>query len=326
VDANTRAPLTFPVSEPLLEGKSTLRANCRITAGGDRETPVEFSASPLRSPEGTLFGILYVFRETSERERIQQMVLRQLEELGAMQKRLLPSRETRIPGLRFDWLFIPATLGGGDALGFFRVDDTHTAFYAVDVVGQGIVSSLFSLVLHMFLTPHPDSGGMLVEKTQSGSRTLSPAEVVKNLANRFYLRHDTNPYFTMTYGMIEPSTGKGRIVRAGHPFPLLLRADGTVEFVRTEGYAVGLFPGADVASEEIVLAPGDRLFLYSDGLMDSANPAGQSYGARRMEETLKACKDKPLSEAVESVRKDLVAWRGSDSFVDDVSLLAVEKE
>jgi PAS domain S-box-containing protein len=328
VDAETRAPLTFPVTEPLLEGKSALRANCRIVTAEDRQIPVEFSSSPLRSPEGTLFGILYVFRETTERERVEQLVLRQLEELAVVQKRLLPSPGTKIPGLGFEWLFIPASIGGGDALGFFRIDDTHTAFYALDVVGQGVVSSLFSLVLHMFLSPHPDAGGILVERTREpgGTRILSPAEAVKALANRFFLRDDTNPYFTMTYGMIEPATGKGRLVRAGHPFPILQRADGSAEFIRVEGFAVGLFPGADVATEDFTLARGDRLFFYSDGLMDSANAAGQSFGARRIEEIVKANRAAPLPQVIDSLRKALVAWHGSESFVDDVSLLAVEKE
>ncbi len=174
VDAETRAPVQFPVTEPFLEGKSTLRADCRLVLGEDREIPVEFSSSPLRSPEGTLFGILYVFRETSERERIQNVVLRQLEELAVVQKRLLPSRETSIGGIRFDWLFLPTALGGGDALGCFRLNDTHAGFYALDVVGQGIIPSLFSLVLHMFLSPHPDAGGILVEKgREPGGRAFS---------------------------------------------------------------------------------------------------------------------------------------------------------
>ena len=328
IDMETRATLQFPVTEPFIEGKSTLRANCRLVAEEGREVPVEFSASPLRSPEGTLFGILYVFRETSERDRIQQMVLRQLEELAAVQKRLLPSRETAIPGIRFDWLFLPTPLGGGDALGCFRVDDQHAGFYALDVVGQGIVSALFSLVLHMFLSPHPDTGGILVEKTSDPARMhiLPPAEVVKRLSSRFYVREDTNPYFTMTYGLIDTSTGKLRLVRAGHPFPLLSKADGSVRLVKTEGYAVGLFPGAEVDSEEVLLEAGDRLFLYSDGLMDCANPVGASFGAHRLEEAVKAGRGLPLAEVVASIRKELVAWRGSESFADDVSLLVLEKE
>jgi PAS domain S-box-containing protein len=227
VDAETRTPVAFPVTEPFLEGKSSLRANCRLLLGDEREIPVEFSSSPLRSPEGTLFGILYVFRETSERERIQNVVLRQLEELAVVQKRLLPTREVAIPGLGFEWFFLPTSLGGGDALGRFRLGDTHAAFYALDVVGQGIVPSLFSLVLHMFLSPHPDSGGILMEKSRDpgGARVLSPAEVVKKLNTRFYLRDDANPYFTITYATVETSSGKVKLVRAGHPFPLLQTAD-----------------------------------------------------------------------------------------------------
>jgi serine phosphatase RsbU (regulator of sigma subunit)/PAS domain-containing protein len=327
VDAETREPVQFPVTEPFLEGKSTLRANCRLVLGEDREVSVEFSSSPLRSPEGTLFGILYVFRETSERERIQNVVLRQLEELAVVQKRLLPSRETAIPGIRFEWLFLPTVLGGGDALGCFRLDDTHAGFYAIDVVGQGIIPSLFSLVLHMFLSPHPDAGGILVEKSREGGlRVLPPGEVVKKLNTRFYLRDDANPYFTMTYATIEPATGKLRLVRAGHPFPLVQKADGTVKQVRIEGYAVGLFPSADVVSEDLDLESGDRLFLYSDGLMDCANPTGVSFGARRLEEAIKSGRGKLLSDAVAEIRKAVVTWRGSEVFNDDVSLLALEKE
>ena len=328
IDAETRAPVAFPVTEPFLEGKSSVRANCRLVLGVDREIPVEFSSSPLRSPEGTLFGVLYVFRETSERERILNVVMRQVEELAGVQKRLLPSRETSIPGIQFDWLFLPTLLGGGDALGCFRLDDRHAAFYTLDVVGQGIVPSLFSLVLHMFLSPHPDAGGILLEKGRDPGRprVLPPAEVVKKLNTRFYLRDDANPYFTMTYATIEPSNGKLKFVRAGHTFPILQKADGGVSQVKTEGYAVGLFPSADIATKELDLVSGDRLFLYSDGFTDCANPSGVSFGTRRMEEAIKAGRSSPLPLVVSSLREAIVKWRGSEVFNDDVSLLVVEKE
>jgi sigma-B regulation protein RsbU (phosphoserine phosphatase) len=154
---------------------------------------------------------------------------------------------------------------------------------------------------------------------------LPPADVVKKLNTRFYLRDDANPYFTMTYATIEPATGKLRLVRAGHPFPLLQKADGALQQVRIEGYAVGLFPSADIFSEEMVLDRGDRLFLYSDGLMDCANPSGVSFGARRLEDAIKDGRGKPLSEAVGNLREAIVKWRGSEIFNDDVSLFALEK-
>jgi len=315
------------VSEPLLEGRSTMRGDCRLVAGEGREFPVEFSASPLRSPEGTLFGILYVFRQTSDRERIQQLLARELEELAKVQKRILPSRETVIPGVRSDWLFLPATFGGGDALGCFRLDDTHVAFYALDVVGQGIFSSLFSLLLHTFLSPHADRGGILVEKIceEPRRRTLAPAEVVKELSKRFFLRDDANPYFTLVYGVLDPATGAARLVRAGHPYPLLQKR-GVVQMVRPEGYAVGLFPGSDVATENLTMEKGDRLFLYSDGLVDCTNREGTRFTSGRLIDLVTAGTAMPLADLLKSLREQIVGWRGSESFADDVSLLALEKE
>ena len=117
-----------------------------------------------------------------------------------------------------------------------------------------------------------------------------------------------------------------RLARAGHPFPLLQKVNGEVHWVKPEGYAVGLFPTADVASEEIVLAKGERLFLYSDGLVDCTNPAGARFSSTRLVELVTSASDKPLPELVQSLREALVAWRGSESFADDVSLLVLEKE
>ena len=328
VDGETRAPVTFPVTEPFLEGRSAVRANCRLVLSDERETPVEVSASPLRSPEGTLFGILYVIRESTERDRIQNVVLRQLEELSILQKRLLPSRETSVPGFRCEWLHLPTALGGGDALGWFRLDARHAAVYAIDVVGQGIIPSLFSLVLHMFLTPQVDEGGILVEKSReaSGLRALSPAEVVRKLNSRFYLSDDANPYFTMCYATVEPATGRVRLARAGHPFPLLQKGDGTITEIKVEGYAVGLFPGAEVPTEDLELVPGDRLYLYSDGLLDCANPAGVNFGLRRLQDAVRAARTTPLAEAVKNLRSQVISWRESEVFADDVSLIAIERE
>ena len=132
--------------------------------------------------------------------------------------------------------------------------------------------------------------------------------------------------YTLVYGVLEPGTGMGHLVRAGHPYPLLQNAKGDVQMVKPEGYAVGLFPGSEVASEELHLKKGDRLFLYSDGLVDCTNSEGARFTSARLAELIIAGRARPLPELVESLRKELVAWRGSESFADDVSLLALEKE
>lgn len=329
VDAGTQAPIPFPVTEPFLEGKSTMRVNCRLIPVRGAEMPVDFSASPLRSPEGTLFGILYVFREVSERDRVQALIMHQLEELSHIQTQMLPRPEEAVSGFRCEWLHLPTTFGGGDALGFLRLDERHVAFYALDVIGHGILPAVFSLLLHTFLSPHPDRGGMLVEKScdpPGTFRVLTPTEVVRELNRRFTLREETNPCFTMAYGIIDPLTGMTRLVRAGHPFPILQTAEGEVRMLKPGGYAVGLFPGSDVVSEEVRLSPGDRLFLYSDGLVDCANASGTRFSAMRLTERIKAGRNAALADVVQSLRAEVDAWRGSGSATDDISLLAIEKQ
>jgi PAS domain S-box-containing protein len=328
VDGETRAPLTIPVSEPLLEGKSIVRGNCRVVTAKGTEVPVEFSASPLRSPEGTLFGILFVFREASERERIQNLVLREMEELAKVQKRLLPGPEAAIPGLRVEWFFRPSQFGGGDTIGFFRLDDTHSAFYAADVVGQGILPALSALLLRTFISPDVERGGILIEKRceEPKRRILPPSEVVRELNRRFFLQDESNPFFTLVYAVVDTLTGITHLARAGHPYPILQRSSGKVELVKPEGYAIGLFPRLETAVAEFLLEPGDRLFLCSDGLVDATSAAGERFSSNRLVEMITAEKGRPLADLVAFLGARIGQWRGSESFDDDVSLLAFEKE
>ncbi len=328
LDSETRAPLPFPVTEPLLEGRSTMRGNCCLVAGEGREYLVEFTASPLRSPEGTLFGILYVLRKTGEKEQIQGRVLRELEEISRLQKSSLPSGEPMVRGLGFEWLFLPASFGGGDAIGYMPLDDSHAGFYALDVLGDGLLSALFSLILRTFLNPHFDRGGILVEKLceEPGRRILAPAEVARALSRRFFLKEDANPYFTLAYGVIETATGKTSIIRAGHPYPVHQSADGTVRLLKPDGQAVGLFPGADLPTEEIVLGKNDRLFLYSDGLLECTNGVGQRFSSERLIQCISSGRRKSLKDAIGGIKEEIMHWRGGDPLLDDVSVLALERE
>jgi PAS domain S-box-containing protein len=329
VDAEKRTPLTFPVSEPLLQGKSTILGNCRLVTPAGTEPAVEFSASPLRSPEGTLFGILYVFRGTGERERLQNLLLKALDELAAAQRKSMPVRENAIPGVRCEWLSLPSTPGGGDALGCFALDESSVGFYALDVIGQGILSAVFSLLLRTFLSPQSDRGGILVERGGAGgrgARVLAPADVVRELNRRFFSEGEANPFFTFAYGVLDTRTGLCRLVRAGHPFPVLVSGGNAPRLLKPDGYAVGLFPGSEIATEEFRMNTGDRLFLYSDGLVDCASPTGDAFGQQRFTEMLSSYRAQPLAELAGAVRRQVVEWRGSETFADDVSLLALERE
>lgn len=327
LDGATGNRIVLPVSEPLAEGRSALRGDCRVVGAGGEETPVEVSASPLRGAEGTLFGLLYVFRQTSERERVQHLVLRELEELARLAKRNLPARDARLPGCRADWLFHPSELSGGDMVGFAALDGGAAGFWAVDVIGQGVSSALFSLLLHSVLSTDAERGGILVaaQCEEPRRKVREPVEVARELNRRFYLEQDRNPFFTLAYGVLDANRGILNLVRAGHPHPLLVRADGGVRVLQPEGFAIGLFPKAEPAAEEVRFSTGDRLLLYSDGLVDAANAAGERFGTKRLADIAVRHRASSLRETLEAIDAEVAAHRGSATFADDVSLLAVER-
>ena len=326
VDSLSKEKVKIPVSEPLAEGRSIMRSFHLLTSDG-KEIPVEFSASPLRSIEGTLFGILYVFRQTTERERVQKLVIHELEELSKIQKRILPQRDSIICGVRFDYTFHSTAFGGGCTLGFLPLTDTLVGFYALDVIEQGVLSALFSMILRTFLSSESDRGGILINPRSKdpGRKVLSPSEVVRELTRRFYLGADSNPYFTLVYGILDSVTGVCKLVRAGYPPPLLLRKDG-MHTIKPEGYAIGLFPEMDMPVEEFRMENGERLVLCSDGLVDCMDPKGNRFTVKRLTELLESTRDKPLSAAVDAVDSAVVSWRSADHFEDDVSLLVIQRE
>jgi PAS domain S-box-containing protein len=327
LDGATGSRIILPVSEPLAEGRSALRGDCRVVGSGGAETPVEVSASPLRGAEGTLFGLLYVFRRTSERERVQHLVLRELEELARLAKRNLPARDARLPGCRVDWLFHPSELSGGDVVGFAALDAGRTGFWAVDVIGQGVTSALFSLLLHSVLSAEVERGGILVASQceEPRRKVREPADVARELNRRFYLEQDRNPFFTLVYGVLDADRGILSLVRAGHPHPLFVRSEGTVRILQPEGFAIGLFPRAEPAVEEVRFSKGDRLLLYSDGLVDAMSPAGERFGTSRLADLAKRHRTTGLREMVEAIDAEVMAFRGASAFADDVSMLVVER-
>ena len=113
--------------------------------------------------------------------------------------------------------------------------------------------------------------------------------------------------------MIDLPTWKVRMVRAGHPFPIVLRADGRLEEIRTDGYAVGLGPVVDPVEAEISLDKGDRLFLYSDGLTDCTNLQSLPFSRQRLVMLLGEMQGTRMADTVTTVSAEIAAWRGSRS-------------
>ena len=253
-------------------------------------------------------------------------MMRDLEAAARIQHSLLPAGEAQVEGISVAWRYIPCDELAGDFLNFFPLDDDHVALYVVDVSGHGVASSLLSVTVARSLTRHVTSSSMLARPEEDGTVTVaSPSQVAAELNQRFPMEDQGDLYFTMFYGTLNLRTGELRYVSAGHPPPVIFRADDkAAELLPAEGFAIGWIEGVEYDEETTTLGPGDRLFLFSDGVPEAMDKDLEELGDDRMLASIGQTKGKSLDEAVAHVKQTVDKWCEVNGPKDDVSILAVE--
>lgn len=237
-----------------------------------------------------------------------------------IQRQLLPTSDRAARPLRAAWLFLAAAEVSGDSFNFFEVDEDRLGFYLLDVSGHGIPSALLSTSLSRTLVPGAGCEGV------GRSTYLDPAAFLAHLNQHLTDTDEERESFaTIAYGTINKSTGQGLMALAGHPRPLLLRYSGGIESLQLSGLPVGLFPHISFQTQSFRMAPGDKLILYSDGILDCEDPFGQHFGEGRLREALLAESHSSAVELIEGVKEMLRRWRGQAEPADDISILVLER-
>lgn len=248
-----------------------------------------------------------------------------------IQKSLLPHKIDSTANLSIAWKFEPCEHTGGDIFNMFQLDDDHWALYMLDVSGHGVQAAMITVSVAQFLQPNsghlvkPNSG-----RSSAPHKLRTPAEVLTALDAEFPFERFNN-FFTITYMIVNTKTGNLRYSNAGHPHSVVMRKDGNLELLQKGGPAIGmgefhLLSGQAERFEEgrSQLKPGNKLFVYTDGIVEYQHPKGEFYGTERFYEALQALQGESLNEMVEQSIQALMNFGDNTKPQDDVTLLGLE--
>lgn len=245
---------------------------------------------------------------------------RDLIEAHKLQQALVRDRFRDFGGGTANILLRPSGHVGGDLVGSFRIDNRRVAIFSVDVSGHGVASGMMTARLAGLFSGGPSDQNIALNVNAYGQRDSWPAEIVANRLNQLMIEEmKVDQYFTMAYADINLNTGVVEYVQAGHPHPVVIRADGTLEQVGAGGMPIGLIADATYDRRSLVLRPGDRLFLSSDGITECPDPQGNELGGDGLMRLLAKSVTLPSNALLEALIWDLSQHAGGQDFPDDVS-------
>ena len=249
-----------------------------------------------------------------------------LDAAAKVQQALLPAASPSVSGYHFGWRFVPSAWLAGDILNVFQLDERHVGLYLLDVSGHGVAASLLSVTVSRFLSPARDAASLLWGRDGGTDRyrLQPPAKVAGRLCEKFPFDENTGQYFTLVYGLLDLHTHRLRYISAGHPGVIHVPRNGASRLIDASGYPIGVVD-EPYDEYEVELAPGDRVYLYSDGVPEAMDDADTPFGQERLLAQLDATRNHSLDEGLTSLLHRTDRWRGRRHVHDDVSVLAVER-
>lgn len=239
-----------------------------------------------------------------------------------IQKARLPREAPAVPQMEFDWFFDSCDEVAGDMFNFVKLDENRLGIYILDVSGHGIPAALLSMALSRSLTAATDGSGALMRSGPNGVEVASPARAAATMNERFQMSLDTNQYFTMIYGILDKESMQFQFIRAGHPPLVVVRASGQVEAVTDIcGPAVGILPSVEYEEAVVQLEPGDHIILFTDGVDESTNLAGEEFGLERIMAALTTTHTTTVAESVRTLRATVEQFSTGKAQADDITIV-----
>jgi len=205
----------------------------------------------------------------------------------------------------------PAKEVGGDFYDFFLVDDDHLCIVMADVSGKGVPAALFMMASKMIIANNAMAG-------------KSPAQVLYDTNTTLLANGQDDMFVTVWIGILEISTGRLTASNGGHEYPVLMK-DGRFEMYKdVHSFLVAGMPGVKYKEYELQLNPGDKLFVYTDGVPEAQDSERRMFGMDRTVEVLNENREENPEELLKSVRKAVDAFVGDAEPFDDLTMLCLE--
>ncbi|RJP50343.1 MAG: hypothetical protein C4583_10740 [Anaerolineaceae bacterium] len=241
-----------------------------------------------------------------EKERLE----RELKVAAEIQISILPDVLPADPRFDFGARIDPARQVGGDFYDVFPVGENRIAVLIGDVADKGVPSAIFMARVHALIMAEADA-------------FPSPEQVLRKVNEHVTRLEKSIQFVTALYGILDCASGDFDYARAGHEPPLLLTSEGVQRLPHGPGMALGLWEDITLDIGRVHLAKGSSLLLFTDGMTDCRNPAGEAFGLERIQDALVNLRGLPAQEVCDSLLATLLDYQQGAVQDDDVTLAAI---
>ena len=206
----------------------------------------------------------------------------------------------------------PAKEVGGDFYDFYLIDDDHLAVVIADVSGKGVPAALFMMAVKIVIY-----NMIMNEKDPAKALEATNAAICSNNREEMFM--------TCWLGILDIPTGKLTCANAGHEYPAIKSANGSFELLKDKhGFVIGGMEGIKYTNYEIMLEPGAKVFVYTDGVPEATDNDNQLFGTDRMLEALRYSEDKSIEDVLNTVSEHVSDFIGDALQFDDLTMLCLE--
>jgi sigma-B regulation protein RsbU (phosphoserine phosphatase) len=238
--------------------------------------------------------------------------LEEQQEAANIQRGLMPSEISAPPGTAISASSHAARTVGGDYYDVIRLGEHSSAFCIADVVGKGVAAAL------------------LMSNLQAAVRMLAPelrdpAALCRRVNQAVSANNVPGKFITFFYCVLDARTRRLAFTNAGHNWPVLAHADGTIERLRTDDTVLGTTPGSEYHQTEVQLRSGDRLVLFTDGITEACDASGEEFGEDTLQQLI-SCNVSLSAADLQSTLLEAARAHCSANWTDDATLIVLAVE